>query len=407
MRTSLRTAVPLAACVLLSAAAARAQERPTDVQFGQPPAGRGWLFTPSLGVSSVVDDNVLMQGNGDNTQTDLVSVLSPHASLAYSTTRNVFAANYDGAFELYRQLDSLNNYGQFETLSARHRSTARTSFYLQQQLSVTPTTELPLVIGVPFIRMGAKVADAKGGIEHAFTKRTSADVSYDFQWIAFDKDPVLGRVLFGGRGHTGTAAVRHQLTASTSLIADYQVQHAIITNGDGTFTVQTARAGGERKVTNTFTVVAEAGFARVSQSTFESGRTSPSWRVGASKQFQRFAVDGSYDRTFIPAFGVGDTVETQDVGAHVKAAVTRRVYAEGGMDWRHDHPLSQTAAQLLGEAPLRSFWFTGTVGYTASPWLRIEGFVAMSRQQINRPGGQMDRDRVGIQVTTTKPMRVR
>ena len=377
------------------------------IQYGQTEPARGWTFTPSLGVSSVWDDNVLMQGADSHGPADFVSVLAPHAALGFTSARSSFSASYDGAFELYRQFDSLNNYGQFESLTARHRVTPRTNFYVQQELAVTPTTELPLVVGVPYIRMGATLADGKAGLQHAFTKRTSVDLSYDFQVIAFDKDPVLGVVLFGGHGHTGIATLRHQMTAKTSLIADYEVQHATITNGAGTFTVQTARAGAERKMTSSFVVFGEAGLALVSQSSFENGQTAPSWRAGAAREFERFSVEGAYNRSFVPAFGVGDTIESQDVGAHVKATLTHRISADGGFDWLHERPLSQVAIATLGEAPLRSLLVTGLVGYTASPWLRIEGFLSFTRQQIDRPGGQLDRNRFGIQVTTTKPMRVR
>jgi hypothetical protein len=407
MRIIFRPVVLLAACGVLTAATALAQERPTTVQYGQTTPSHGWTFTPALGISSVWDDNVLMQGVDAKGPSDFVSVLAPHASVGFTTARSAFSASYDGAFELYRQFDSLNNYGQFESVTARHRVTPRTNFYVQQELSVTPTTELPLVIGVPYLRMGATLADGKAGLEHAFTKRTSIDMSYDFQIIAFDKDPVLGRVLFGGHGHTGTATVRHQMTANMSLLADYEVQHATITNGGGTFTVQTARAGAERKLTSSFAVFGEAGLAVVSQSNLEKGQTAPSWRAGAARQFERFAIDAQYNRSFIPAFGVGDTIESQDVSGHVKATFTRRISGDGGVDWRHDRPLSRTAVTTLGEAPLRSLWFSGLVAYTASPWLRIEGFFSLTRQQIDRPGGRLDRNRFGIQVTTTKPMRVR
>ena len=55
-----------------------------------------------------------------------------------------------------------------------------------------------------------------------------------------------------------------------------------------------------------------------------------------------------------------------------------------------------TIRSTLGELPLRSFWVEGSVGYAATPWVRIEGFYAGTHQTIDRPGGELDRNRVGI-----------
>ena len=55
---------------------------------------------------------------------------------------------------------------------------------------------------------------------------------------------------------------------------------------------------------------------------------------------------------------------------------------------------------LLGE-------FLGSIGYTVQPWVRLEGFYDGSRQTIDRPGGELNRNRFGFQVITSKPMRIR
>jgi hypothetical protein len=402
MRTHLLIVAFAAAALTAAPAGAQAIDA-APLGAGAPTPG--WTFTPSLGVSQQWDDNVLVQGKGDHPSSDLISVLNPNGSLGYFSKRTSFSAGYNGAFELYRQFDTLNNYGQFQTLSVERKMTSRTSLSLQQQFSSTPTTELPSLVGVPFVRIGARVADVRGGIDHVFTKRTSVSGSYDLQWIAFDKDPVLGRVLIGGHGHTGTATLHHQLTAKMSLIADGDIQHATVIDGS-TFTVESVRAGASRKFDENFSVFAEAGVAHVSANAFEPAQTSPSWRAGAARQFERFVVDASYSRAFVPAFGVGDTLESEDIGAHARGVITRRWYTDISADWRRDHPLSG-AHSTLGEAPLRSLWFTALAGYTASPWLRVEAFYTGEHQTVNRPGGRLNRDRVGIQLTTTKPMRVR
>jgi hypothetical protein len=56
--------------------------------------------------------------------------------------------------------------------------------------------------------------------------------------------------------------------------------------------------------------------------------------------------------------------------------------------------------------PLWSYWLEGTLGYAATPWVHLEAFYAGTRQTIDRPGGTLNRNRIGFQVTTAKPVRV-
>lgn len=394
------------AVMAASAAPAFAQgATPAAAALGEGTPAPGWTFTPSATLSRTWDSNPLLQSTVSSPEGDFVSVLAPSADLSYNSVRSTLSLNYSGAFELYRQFDSLNNYGQTETVLARHKTSSRTSYFVQQALAVTPTTEQPLLIGVPFERVGARIVDVKGGVDHAFTKRTTAELTYDFQWISFDKDPVVGKVLVGGHGHTGAGTIKHQLNAHTSLILDYGVAHAYIIDGS-TFTVQTGLAGAEHRFTPSFTVFAEAGASHVTQTAFDTSKTSPSWRAGANRQFHRFSLDASYSRSFTPAFGVGNALESRDLGVHGHVELTRNLYAEGGMNRRLDSPLSD-APNPLGEGPIHSLWFNSLIGYTASRWFHIEGFFTATHQNVPRPGGLLDGDRIGIQIVTTKPMRVR
>jgi hypothetical protein len=77
------------------------------------------------------------------------------------------------------------------------------------------------------------------------------------------------------------------------------------------------------------------------------------------------------------------------------------VYTTSSLSWRRDDPL------IFGELPLRSYWVEGSVGYAFTPWMRFEVFYAGTRQTIDRPGGELDRNRVGIQIITAKPVRIR
>jgi len=56
---------------------------------------------------------------------------------------------------------------------------------------------------------------------------------------------------------------------------------------------------------------------------------------------------------------------------------------------------------------LRSFWLEAVIGYAVTPWVRLEAFYGGVNQTIDRPGGETDRNRIGFQVSTAKPLRIR
>jgi hypothetical protein len=47
-----------------------------------------------------------------------------------------------------------------------------------------------------------------------------------------------------------------------------------------------------------------------------------------------------------------------------------------------------------------------TVGYSATRYLRVEGFYAFTRQDSRVAGGKVNRNRAGAQVVISQPMRI-
>jgi hypothetical protein len=396
-----------AAMGLLPASAALPQEvAQTQPQTpGEPSTAPGWRFTPSIGYGQVYDDNVLMQGKESAPPSDLLSLITPKAELDFNGRRGHLTADYTGGFEFYRQFNSLNNFNQFEAVSARRLMTSHTTLYVEQQFAMTPTTELPALAGIPFARIGSRVLGLRVGIEHYFTKHTEVSASYNFQDIAFNKDPVTGLVLLGGQGNGASVVVRHEMTAMIALLVDYNLQVASVINS-GNSTINNLLAGGEYKFSATTSILAEAGIARLSPNALTPAYTGPAWQAGLTHRMGRTNVDVTYTRGYVPSFGNGQTIDSDDFGAHFRTPLARRVYTQGSADWRRDTPLKGTTA-LPGYQNLRTLLFSGLVGYSANQWLRIEGYFSTSRQTINRPGGEVDVNRVGIQVgMSTKPKRL-
>jgi hypothetical protein len=112
-------------------------------------------------------------------------------------------------------------------------------------------------------------------------------------------------------------------------------------------------------------------------------------------------VDVSYSQSFVPSYGFGGTMQNRDLTGRVRVPLSRSLYTSASTSWRKSDPLT------VGELGLTSLWVDATVGYSVSQWARIEAFYSGARQTIARAGGEIDLNRAGIQVVTSKPMRVR
>ena len=98
--------------------------------------------------------------------------------------------------------------------------------------------------------------------------------------------------------------------------------------------------------------------------------------------------------------GFGGTYQNEEIAAAARLPLSQHVCTNGSVSWRRNEPLAQGSL-------LRSVWIEGIIGYRLEPWLRLEGFYSASRQTIDQPGTERDHNRVGFQIVTIKPLRVR
>jgi hypothetical protein len=395
----MRAFILFTAC--LAAAPAAAQDSNFALQTDQTPAiVTGWLFTPTMLYQTAWDDNVLLRGRGDETPRDYLNILNPRADLRYTGRHGEFDLNYDGAFLFYRELTSLNSYDQHGNLEARRKLSPHVSLFVHDSAAIVPTTELLNFIAVPFVRTGSKLNLLRGGMEAATSKYTSFIVSYEYQWVEFNSDSVFNAFLRGGHSHGADFALRHAIGPRTTILAGYNIRHALVADG-GTFDVQNGDVGLERLLSEQTRVYGAVGVSYLGVSDRGPARTGPSVRAGLSHHYQRAIVDLAYSRSYVPAFGFGGTYQNQEIGAHLQLPLTRRAYLQTSTSYRFNEPLTP------GDVSLKSLWVEGLLGYALQPWLRLEGFYSGTRQDTSRAGGQIGRNRIGLQITTTKPMRVR
>jgi hypothetical protein len=78
-----------------------------------------------------------------------------------------------------------------------------------------------------------------------------------------------------------------------------------------------------------------------------------------------------------------------------------RMYIQGSASWRRSEPFVET------DLNLDTWSVRSTLGYSASRWLRLEGFYAFTRQDSQVTGGEISRHRAGTQIVISQPMRIR
>jgi predicted porin len=390
-----------AALLLLPAAAAAQGSNVVSLATEHAPAaGAGWTFTPSIGYSGSWDDNALMQGNGSNTLGDYVSVINPRGFVDFNGKKGQFTAGYDGGFVLYRQLQTLNSYDQHGWFSGRRRLAPHVTLFANNEASVVPTTQLAQLIAVPFVRTGTRLDFLRGGVEAAFSKATTLVASGDFQWVSFDRSTPAAASLQGGHSEGGAVVLNHQIDKRVTLTADADLQHATLGGGQ-TFDVQTFRAGVDYKVSNATHVFGAGGASHLNAvTTTAAARTGPALRLGLTHEFQKVAVDLQYNRSFVPSIGFGGTFQNSETSGRVRLPIGRHLYATSDVIWRNTDPLETT------DLPLRSLWVEGNIGYVLTPLVRVEAFFSGTHQNINRPGGTLDRNTVGFMVITAKSVRI-
>jgi hypothetical protein len=384
-----------------AAAAAQSNFGGSASDDGSPARAKGWVFTPALVYSTSWDDNILLRGTGDDQIADNLHVLNPSGHLDYNGKRGQLNLVYDGAFLIYRQFGGLDAYDQHATLSGRRALSKRISLYASNTFAMAPTTELVQLIAVPFIRTGSDIDAMAAGLDAVLTKHATLSVNYNFEWVHFEAPPEFAFQLRGGHAHGGSIAYKYLVSPRTTLTATYQLQHALVGGSTQTFDIQMFLVGGDRRLTEATHVYGAIGAAHLGISAFSQAQTGLAWHAGLGHQLGRASIDVSYSRSFVPSYGFGGTQQNEDLGAGVRLPLARRLYAASSFSWRRDQPLA--ANQLR----LHSLWYEGALGYELTPWARLEGFYALSRQTIDRPGGVIDRSRIGFQVVTARPMRVR
>jgi len=359
----------------------------------------GWVFTPSFGASTAWDDNVVLAGVNAPTVGDQITLLTGTADGQFMGRHNTISFGYSGSFSAYRDSDELNSYDQRLRVDTRHTLSRRVGLSFHTGLSIVPTTDMLELSGIPFFRTGSTQQDLRAELSVQVGRRTSVAGGYGFEWVSFEQVPTFSQFLKGGQAHSVFGSLTHQLRERLAVGATVSTRRALVDADGGEFGIADASGTVRYQPTETLSLSGSVGASRLTDSLRQTSQFGPSWGVSVKQQLQRASALLAYARSYVPSFGLGGTLQNQQFDADFQTPIGRsRVSWQAGLSWRRNEPLTP------GE-PLTSLWLQTSAGYALRRWLRLEAYYSRTQQDSQLRGGRVGRNRFGLQVVTSAPVR--
>lgn len=377
---------------------AGAQDPAPELQSYRTP---GWSFTPGFTFGTVYDSNVALASapaDTRRTQSDGLFEVEPFGRLEYFSPRTAFSSGYQGYLRRYMDIDQLNTFDNQVYGSIRRLVTRRLTFFARDNYADVPTTDDVELNGVPFRRIGSRMNSATAGIEARLTKYTDLSVRYENTWIQFDRPELF---LTDGWMNGGHVELSRRLTERLSVGGEYGLRFADL--NEGTHKVWFQDAGGtlHYHLTGATTLSLAGGVSHLDDRLVLVTRTGPYVRASLTQEVERATVGASFERMYVPSFSFGGSTQSQEIRGFVRMPLDKnRFYVQESAAWRRNDPF------IANELRLDTIWIRSTLGYSATRWLRLEGFHAFTRQDSIVTGGEINRHRIGVQAVVSQPMRI-
>lgn len=398
-RRILRPALAMCVCTVALVAPVRAQERPAEFQTYMTP---GFTFTPGISLAGVWDSNVALAapaGDRRRTTKDNLFVFEPFGQLELISSRTELIAGYRGYVRRYVDVDQLNGFDQRGYLSLRRLASRRVTVFARNEYADVPTTDEVQLDGLPYTRTGSRSNRLAAGIESRLTKFTDLNVRYENTWVKFDRPETF---LSDGWINGVKTDLRRRLTDRTAVGAEYGIRRADLEDGSRVIWFQDMGGLLTQAVGPHTRVTVAAGYSFLSDSRLDRDRRGPYLRGELTHDVERATLGLSFERSFVPSFGFGGSSDSQEVRGYVHMPLSRnRLYVQTSAFWRRTNPL------VLEELDLDTIQASNTVGYALARWMRLEAFHVFTRQDSRITGGEINRQRAGVQVVLSQPMRIR
>ena len=392
----------LVAVALVAVASAPAAAQPTP--WSPERFTAGWVFTPAVVFGGMWDSNVTIRNEDTPRTAEMVGVVNPRGEIDFMGKRTRFSAGYSGTLEAYRKVAELTRYDQRGRLEARHRMTPRLEFSMRQSLTITPTTDQLDLAGLPYIRAGSRMFDARSGFVYALERRTRLTADYTFQWVNFARpnDAADFQFLQGGHSHSPGLQLTYAVAERFNVGGGWHFRRTLIDGGEQIFNVHEGVGTAEFDLGAATKVNGKAGVSRVNVVRRDAVQVGPSYGLGLSHRRGRMTLGAQYERALLPSFGFGSLTASQQFHTQVLVPFAQgRMYGAGGFSWRRSDPAPEQGLTIT----LDSYLAQSSFGYFIARWLRMEAFYALTRQKSSAQGN-VHRTRVGVQFVTFKPVRM-
>lgn len=395
--------------VVLLAVAANAHAQGDRLGSGAPPVDyrAGWTFTPTVGVAEAYDDNVTLfaVNTAESLNNDYVMTFFPSADLHYEGAHTQFGVGYGGSFLGYRTFDGLDRWDQHGSVDLRRQETARFKWFAHASGMTQPETDLINFGGIPYRKVGSTEIESRGGATYDVNARDSLTFTTSYQDIRFERTDLASPFyLRGGTLFDAMSEYRHKVSSRLAFGADYTYRRALVVGDPDHFDLHGIEGAVDYVLNELWSVSAAAGIVYMQPTLLQPSRTGPAYRIGVERHHDTTAFHVSYVDSYIPAFGYGGIVKSQELGAGFRAQLfgSRRFYTENSISFRDDTPIVASGILL----PLRSLREYSVFGWQPDRWVRFEVFYARTDQTSTLPGGMINRNRIGFQIVTSKPMRM-
>lgn len=382
-----------------------AQERIASTQIDQT-YGPGWTFTPTMGFAETYDDNVSLFAvdTADAQNNDYVQSIFPGADLHYRGRHTEFGGGYTGSFLNYHTFSTLDRWDQRGSLDLRRQESAHLKWFAHGSAALLPSTDLIDLGGIPYRHTGARTLDGRTGLDYAIDARNTITTAVSIQSVDFDRPEDVNAIFRGGHMLEAVSGWRRRIDSRLSIGADYGFRRASVVGDVEQFNIHSVQAAVDYELNDLWAVSGGAGVVYLQSTNTTESQTGPAWSVAIDRHRAGRSFHVNYVRSYIPAFGFGGTIQNQQVGAGVRMPLfgSRYWYTDNSIVFRDDTPLVATDLQL----PLRSLLTYSVIGWQPQRYVRIEGFYARTQQTSLRPGGLLYRNLVGIEIVTSKPVRM-
>jgi hypothetical protein len=407
-----RRTLLVAALSFIGVAGASAQEQPAEFPTYLSP---GLTFTPGVSLSGMWDSNVALAAPTGRAASDQLFVVQPFGQVQLVTPRTELVGGYTGYVRRYMDADALNGFDQRGFISLRRRATRRVTFSVTNEFADVPTTDETELNGLPFTRTGSKSNRLAAGVGSRVGKFTDVNVRYENTWVKFDRDDAA---LNDGWINSLEGDLRRRLNERVSVGAEYGIRRADVDSGSRTIWFHdmgglVSYALGPRtrlEVAGGYSFLNDSMSERFDDSlpeqledtVLERDRRGLYGRAGVEHAVERATFGASFEKSFVPSFGFGGSSASQELRGFIQMPLNRnRLYLQTNALWRRTNPLE------LEELALDTIQSTNTVGYALVRWLRLEAFHVFTRQDSIVTGGEINRQRAGLQLVVSQPMRIR